>query len=106
MRVPPALLLLLILAAPAAAQQSPAPDEEILVTGKSLGVTARELQECLARNCPPDEDIAATLAHAENLFVAGDYDNARSVLRASVGRNDDEAEDFPVEVSYLNRATG
>lgn len=101
MRVPrTALVAFALMAAPAAAQQ------EVVVTGKPLSVTERELAECLARNCPPDEDIAATLAHAENLFVAGDYEDSRSVLRASVRRNGDEAGAFPVEVSYLQRATG
>ena len=78
--------------------------QTIVVTGTSLSQTERNLRDCLARNCPPDEDIAATLAHAENLFVAGDYEKARRTTKASLGRNSDHADRFPVEVSNLYRA--
>lgn len=78
--------------------------QTIVVTGTSLSQTERNLRDCLARNCPPDEDIAATLAHAENLFVAGDYQKARRTTKASLGRNNDHADRFPVEVSNLYRA--
>jgi hypothetical protein len=54
------------------------PAQTIVVTGASLAETGRRLAGCLARHCPPDEDIAATLAHAENLFVAGDYRQAHA----------------------------
>lgn len=76
----------------------------IVVTGKRLEDTEAALRACLARKCPPDEDIAATLAHAENLFVAGDYEKARTTLRRSLGRNDKHADRYPVEVSDLYRS--
>jgi hypothetical protein len=78
--------------------------QTIVVTGTSLSQTERNLRDCLARHCPPDEDIAATLAHAENLFVAGDYEKARRTTKASLGRNNRHADQFPVEVSNLYRA--
>jgi len=87
--------------APAASTEKP-----IVVTGTSLRQTERNLKECLARHCPPNEDIDATLAHAENLFVAGDYKQARSTTLASIDRNSKYAKQYPVDVSDLYRANG
>jgi hypothetical protein len=93
-------------AAPATAQQGTAArsDGDIVVTARSLEDTRRALADCLARNCPPAEDIAATLAHAENQFVAGDYRDARATMLASIRRNRDEGAAVPVELSGLYRA--
>jgi hypothetical protein len=77
---------------------------EIVVTARSLKETADALAACLARKCPPDEDVAASLAHAENLFIGGDYDNARTTLLRSVSRNRKHGEAYPVPVSDLFRA--
>jgi hypothetical protein len=78
--------------------------QTIIVTGTSLGQTERNLRECIARHCPPEQDIAATLAHVENQFVAGDYEAARRTNKASLGRNARYADRLPVEVSHLYRA--
>lgn len=91
------------LAAPAAA---PEQGQAIVVTGTSLRDTERALNACLARHCPPNEDIDASLAHAENLFVAGDYKKARGVTLAAVSRNNRYAAQYPVDVSDLHRANG
>jgi hypothetical protein len=93
-------LIAIAAAMPAAAQDNPT----IVVTGKSLADTERELRECIARHCPPDEDVAATLAHAENQFVAGKYKDARTTLLAGIGRNKRFARDYPIPVSDLLRA--
>lgn len=77
---------------------------EIVVTGRSLKETADALADCLARQCPPDQDVAASIAHAENLFIGGDYDNARTTLLRSIGRNRKHGEAYPVPVSDLFRA--
>lgn len=84
-----------------------APDsrQPIVITGTSLAATRRALEDCLQRHCPPREDIAASLAHGENLFVAGDYEAARSILGGSVKRNARYARQFPVDVSDLYRAS-
>lgn len=76
----------------------------IVVYGESLADSARKLQECIVKKCPPDKDIAATLRHAENQFVAGDYKNARRTLLSSRGRNQRFKKTFPVEVANLLRA--
>lgn len=106
-----ALRLGLLGAALAAALPAPAqePDPEgqtIVVTGRPLDDTRRALADCLARKCPPDEDIDATLAHAENLFVAGDYKVARRTTLASIGRNRRHARAYPEPVADLYRANG
>ncbi len=98
----PILLLASALTLPAAAQTNG--DSEIVVTGRSLKETADDLAACLARNCPPDEDIAASLAHAENQLLQGDYKDSRTTLLKSIGRNRKHGDKFPVEVSDLFRA--
>jgi hypothetical protein len=106
-----ALILLLSAAAaaaapPASAAPADAPGQTIVVTGNRLSDTEKALRDCIARHCPPDEDIRATLAHAENLFVAGHYRDARSVTKASIGRNHRYAKSYPIDVSDLYRANG
>ncbi len=98
--------------APAAAQDADRPPADtgaannapIVVYGESLADSARSLQDCIARKCPPDKDIAATLRHAENQFVAGDYRNARKTLLASRARNQRFSKTFPIDVASLLRA--
>jgi hypothetical protein len=94
-----AALVALIFATPAYA----AADDTIVVTARSLQQTAADLAACIARNCPPDEDVRATLAHAENQFVSGDYKNSRTTLLKSVARNRKFGGQYPVPVSDLLR---
>lgn len=79
---------------------------DIVVTGRSLKDTAAQLAACLERHCPPDQDMAATIAHAENQFVAGDYSGAQRTLHASLGRNRKHGKTYPLELSNLLRANG
>jgi hypothetical protein len=90
-------------AAPALAQQ----DENqptIVVTGPRIQDYRDRLAQCLARNCPTNEDADATLALAEALFLEGEYADARSAVRASLARNRGQARTFPEPVSDLYRA--
>lgn len=80
------------------------PVQEIVVTARPLSQTEADLAKCLAAACPPGADIDASLAHAENQFVAGDYNGARATLRKSIDRNRQYASRFPVAVSNLYRA--
>lgn len=94
-------------AVPAVAQQAPsAPTTgpDIVVTGTSLEEAQAALARCLDEHCPPDRDIAATLAVAETQFVAGDYKAARAVMLKSIGRNQRFAKTYPIPVSDLLRA--
>lgn len=99
-------MLLIALALLLSAQPAQVADDgkTIVVTARSLEDTEAALRACLARKCPPAEDIEASAAHAENLFVAGRYDNAMSVLGDSIGRNSRYAGQLPVPVSELYRA--
>lgn len=80
------------------------PAQEIVVTARPLSQTEADLAKCLAAACPPEADIDASLAHAENQFVAGDYKGARETLRKSIDRNRRYAPRFPIAVSDLYRA--
>ncbi|MEE9434846.1 MAG: hypothetical protein V3V15_11470 [Sphingorhabdus sp.] len=88
----------------ATSAQEIAENGDIVVTGRSLADTEAALKACLDRSCPPDEDIRATLAHAENQFVEGDYKDARGTLLSSLGRNRKHKGGYPVDVSNLLRA--
>lgn len=79
-------------------------EREIVVIGQSLKETEKNWQDCIARGCPPDEEIKAALAHAENQFITGDYRDARSTLNKTVGRNRKHGDNYPIEVSDLFRA--
>lgn len=99
------LTALLALVAPVPPQESAAkPAPEIVVTGTRLSDSKKALDACIARRCPPKEDIAATLAHAENLFVAGKYENAQNTAAAGIRRNRGFAAKLPREVASLFRA--
>lgn len=85
-----------------AAGDGPAPP--IVVTGSRISDDRNRLAACLERRCPPLEDIAASLRLAENLFVAGGYREARSVLADAIGRNRDQSAAHPRAVAGLYRA--
>jgi hypothetical protein len=76
----------------------------IVVTGIRIQDYRDRLAACLARHCPVNEDVDATLALAEAYFLNGDYGPGRQAVRASIGRNRDQASAFPEPVSDLFRA--
>ncbi|MEA3031409.1 MAG: hypothetical protein QOG13_2734 [Sphingomonadales bacterium] len=76
----------------------------IVVTGPRMQEFRDRLAACLARHCPVNEDVDATLALAEALFLNGDYAAARTTVRASLGRNRNQARNYPEPVSDLYRA--
>lgn len=98
----PALSVLLAVQAaapPAGAPQAP----DVVVVGRSLADTGEALRRCVERHCPPKEDIDASLAHAENQFIAGDVHGARGTLVSSRRRNKRFARELPVPVAELLR---
>lgn len=98
---------LLCASATAFAQPAEEPEaDSIVVTGQRIRDARDALEACLARNCPPNEDIDATLGLAELQFEAGEYEDARRTVRASVRRNREEAADYPEPVADLHRAGG
>jgi hypothetical protein len=99
------LLLSIALAASASVQTPPpSPPTTIVVTGRRPTDYRAALEACLARNCPPNEDIDATMALAESLFIEGQYREARRAILRSISRNHDEARNYPEPVSDLYRA--
>jgi hypothetical protein len=99
------MLVLLGAAVLAAAPQSE-PVRPIVITAQSIDQARTRLDACLARHCPPNEDIDATLGLAESQLLQGKYHDARKVLLSSLGRNKREARAYPVPVSDLYRANG
>lgn len=87
---------------PVAAAQDDGP--AIVVTGERLRDLRRALADCLARNCPPNEDVDATLAVAEGEFLNGDYDRAEQAIQASVSRNRRHRRAYPEPVADLFRS--
>ena len=85
---------------------APATSEEktIVVVAKRLQDTEGALAACIARQCPPKEEIDASLAHAENQFLAGDYQAAQATLWKARGRNMRYRKELPVDVADLLRA--
>lgn len=79
----------------------PAESEPIVVTGHPLSSLRDDLAECIARRCPPREDIVASLRYAEGLFRTGDYQGARNILGRAVSRNRRFAAAEPVAVANL-----
>ncbi|MGZ8350253.1 MAG: hypothetical protein ACXWU2_09510 [Allosphingosinicella sp.] len=80
------------------------PQNNLVVTGVQTGNYRRALEACLARHCPTNEDVDATLALAEALFVEGDYREARTTIRESLQRNRDQAAGYPEPVADLYRS--
>lgn len=104
------MILLVVAFVQAAAAAPPAQavddDKAIIVVGQRLSSTERALADCIQRHCPPKEDIDASLAHAENQFLAGDYVASRRTLQKARGRNEKYAKEIPVDVADLIRANG
>jgi hypothetical protein len=99
----PALAATALTALPAAAQPAQPEGQTVTVVGQNLQHYRDRLAACLARHCPVNEDVDATLALAESLFLNGEYRDARSIVRASLGRNRGQASAFPEPVSDLYR---
>lgn len=94
-------MLLALLAAAATPAAQP-----ITVIGQRLPDLQARLGACIARNCPTDEDVDASLAVAEAQIIDGDYRGARRTLLSSLGRNREDAKAYPIPVSDLYRANG
>ncbi|MEO1045188.1 MAG: hypothetical protein AAFX04_07100 [Pseudomonadota bacterium] len=76
----------------------------IVVFGYTIEEARQELEECLARNCPPDEDIAATINLANAEFLGGEYRDARRTLSYGKNRNEKHVSDWPQEMANLYSA--
>lgn len=91
----------------AAAQAAPAqtgPGRDVVVTARPLASYRADVEACIARHCPPKQEIAASLAYAQAQLLAGDYAGSRSTLLKARGRNARFAAELPVDVSDLHHA--
>ncbi|HEY0326540.1 MAG TPA: hypothetical protein VGC46_11300 [Allosphingosinicella sp.] len=82
----------------------PRPGQTVVVTGTRISDLEDALNACLARSCPPNEDVDATLALAEGRFLDGDYAKALEDITQSLRRNRRHGAQFPEPVSDLYRA--
>ncbi|MEO0499991.1 MAG: hypothetical protein AAF205_05450, partial [Pseudomonadota bacterium] len=78
---------------------------DIAETPRSLEDLKADLATCLARTCDPADDIEASLAYAEELFVTGDIRAARAILAETIERNETTAPENPEPMSGLYRAS-
>lgn len=81
-------------------------NDPIVVIGPNLELSSEILRNCIENGCEPDIDIDATLAHAENLFVEGQYVESRAVVEASIKRNKQFAAEYTTPVADLYRTQG
>ncbi len=87
----------LLLMAQAAVPQ-PAPADDIVVIGHRA---EQALADCLQRNCPPAQEVEASLQASVEQFSAGRYVDARRTLQTAIRRNRDHAAELPGPVSSL-----
>jgi len=96
--------LALLLSASSQAASAPAEPPPIVVTGERISDLRAALAACLARNCPPNEDVDASLALAEGEFLNGEYERAEQAIHASIGRNRRHRRAYPEPVADLYRS--
>lgn len=101
----PGLILFALMgaASPALAQQD-GNQQTIIVTGQRIQSLRDRLAACIARGCPPNEEIDAALALAEALFESNNAGEARNAIAASLDRNRRHARRYPEPVADLYRS--
>ena len=86
--------LLLLLAQVA----TPATPSDVVVVGHRA---EKELAACLARNCPPNQEVEAALQASVEQFADARYTDARRTLQAAIARNKRHATALPGPISSL-----
>jgi hypothetical protein len=76
----------------------PPPQAEVVITGNRM---RDALDKCLARNCPPEEEVDAAMNAGAESFAAGRYEEAKHTLRRAISRNRRYASRMPGRVSDL-----
>jgi hypothetical protein len=94
---------LLLLLAQVAASSTPPPatepaSKDVIVVGHRA---EKDLAACLARQCPPAQEVEASLQASVEQFADGRYGDARRTLQGAIGRNKRYAAKLPGPVSRL-----
>ncbi|MEG8041273.1 hypothetical protein QP166_18745 [Sphingomonas sp. LR60] len=89
--------LLLLLLAQVAAAPNPQTNDVIVVGRRA----EKELAACLARQCPPAQEVEASLQASVEQFADGRYPDARRTLQRAIDRNKRYAATLPGPVSSL-----
>lgn len=100
------MVLQLLLLLTAFHQDDPAKPTEVapVVVVAERGRALAELRRCLARGCPPVEDMTLSLQAADLEFEAGAYAAAQRLLDATLERNRANVAQAPVLHAGLQRA--
>lgn len=99
-----ALILALQAAAPATGVPSHSDEAKtIVVIGPRRRKASEALAACIARGCPPNEEIVASLLKADAEFIEGDYVAGRRSMGAARRRNGRYAKQYPELVSEISR---
>jgi len=88
---------LLLLLAQVATSATP-PTDDVIVVGHRA---EKELAACLARHCPPAQEVEASLQASFEQFADGRYPDARRTLQRAIDRNKRHAATLPGPVSSL-----
>lgn len=72
--------------------------DEVVVLGRRA---EKGLKKCLQRQCPPAEEVEASLQAAVEQFAAGHYADAHRTLQKAIHRNKKHAAQLPGPVSSL-----
>lgn len=88
------LLLLLV----QADRPPSSPLNDVVVVGHRA---ENDLAKCLARACPPAEEVEASLNASVEQFADGHYDDAQRTLQRAIRRNRDHQAEIPGPVSSL-----
>lgn len=93
-----------LLQAATTAAPVPPPESDIIVVARNVAGAKRALEACIARQCPPNEEIKAALVYATRQFLAGNYAASRQTLLQTRHRTAQFDAKYPMEVSDLHRA--
>lgn len=86
----------------AAVQQQPTSQAPVAADVVVIASRRRAaLDRCLERKCPPEEEVDAAMDAGAEAFAAGQYDDAKSILRRAVSRNAKYARVMPGKISDL-----
>lgn len=92
------LIAVLLAGQQAAVPAAPAQPADVVITGNRM---RDALDKCLARNCPPEEEVDAAMNAGAESFVAGRYEEAKAILRRAISRNKKYAARMPGPISDL-----